>query len=209
VLARMLSDLGCEVMTASDGCEAIERAVALFPAHDPATGIVFLDVRLPDLDGRIVLGRLRAHGLPQVRMVAHSASAFAHERQSYLRSGFDDFLAKPVSYEGLRACLSAVPGAAERLGPPPTVPTAGDVTAELAPVPPALRSRIQEAARIHSTTALRSCLRDLGALGPGHRRLLEDLQRALQSYDMKAIEAALPPFTAADPGAPGEQRGAA
>jgi signal transduction histidine kinase/DNA-binding response OmpR family regulator len=209
VLARMLSDLGCQVATAADGREAIERAMMLFPAHDAnqgRPGVIFLDVRLPDLDGRVVVKRLRERGLGTVRIVAHSASAFAHERQSYLGSGFDDFLAKPISYEGLRACLAAIPGAALEA---PAAPAAADHTAELAPLPAALRARIQEAARIHSTTALRSCLRDLVALGAAHRPLVDELQRALQAYDMKWIRAALGPEPGAVPAAPGEQRGAA
>jgi hypothetical protein len=77
------------------------------------------------------------------------------------------------------------------------------------PLPPVLRARIEEAARIHSTTALRSCLRELAALGPGHRGLLVNLQRALQSYDMKAIEAALAASAGPDAAASGERRGAA
>jgi signal transduction histidine kinase/CheY-like chemotaxis protein len=212
VLARMLADLGCEVATAREGREAIERAAMLFPGEDAGRsgpGVIFLDVRLPDLDGRIVLERLRERGLGPVRIVAHSASAFAHERQSYLRSGFDDFLAKPVSYEGLRACLAAVSGAVLELPALTAAAPPAAVSAEPSPLPPVLRARIEEAARIHSTTALRSCLRELAALGPGHRGLLVNLQRALQSYDMKAIEAALAPSTGTDAAASGERRGAA
>jgi hypothetical protein len=105
-----------------------------------------------------------------------------------LQSNFDDFLAKPVSYEGLRRCLTAVGGAYLPLPDDQPHPRAETTVVEVAPVPDRLRRRVLDAARIHNATALRSCLRELAALGPVHRCLVDRLRRALKAYDMAAVE---------------------
>jgi CheY-like chemotaxis protein len=165
----MLADLGSEVAVAGSGQESLELAPAFFRDQP---GVIFLDVRLPDIDGRTVVTQLRQRAVP-AQVVAHSASALAHERRQYLESGFDGFLAKPVTYQGLRACLASLPPLE-------------------AAVPLALCLRLAEAARTHNATALRLGLRELAALGPAHQPALDRLRRALDRYDMAAIQAALP-----------------
>ncbi len=190
VLARMLTQLGCEVSVASGGEEAVARARGLFSGRGGGTGIVFCDVRMPDLDGWAVLARLRGIQLGvQTRVVAHSASAFAHERDAYLKGGFDDFLAKPIDFEHVCACLAALPGVALQ-----TIEAAvrdGDRApgspADLAVLPLALRRRILDAARVHNATALRACLRELEALDVAGRPSVDSLDRALRAYDMRSI----------------------
>jgi signal transduction histidine kinase/CheY-like chemotaxis protein len=190
VLARMLEELGCEVTMARGGAEALERARALFGGRGAGAGIIFCDVRMPDLDGWAVLDRLRRMDLRRTRIVAHSASAFAHERDSYLRAGFDDFLAKPIDFEHVAACLDAVDGVVWQ--PIHGVTPRGDLRergarADLAVLPVSLRRRIVEAARQHNATALRACLRELTALDPAGRPSLDSLDRAFRAYDMPLI----------------------
>ena len=109
----MLGELGCRVEEAGDGAEALARAANL--GGTAAEGVlVIMDVGLPDQDGHQVARRLResvaSPGGPAMHIVAHSASAFDHQRDEYLKSGFDDFLAKPVTWQSLEACLRRVPG---------------------------------------------------------------------------------------------------
>ena len=54
VLSQMLTGLGCRVVLAQRGEEAVETASRIFAESGNAAGVVFLDVRLPDLDGREV-----------------------------------------------------------------------------------------------------------------------------------------------------------
>ena len=192
MLACMLERFGCVVALADDGAAALARARTLTEGPAPLT--VFLDVRLPDADGAEVARRLRQLGRP-MHLVAHSASAFAHQRAEYLQSGFDDFLAKPVSWESLEHCLRAVPGvvqpelqAASSPGPGPG-PAAAPVPA--ADLPDPLRARLLEAARLHNATQLRGCLSELDALGPAPAALGAEIARALRRYDMEAVLVAL------------------
>jgi signal transduction histidine kinase/CheY-like chemotaxis protein len=191
VLARMLTELGCEVSVARGGEEAVTQARGLFAGPGGGTGIVFCDVRMPDLDGWAVLARLRGLplGLHRTRIVAHSASAFAHERDAYLKGGFDDFLAKPIDFEHVCACLAALPGIALETAEAAT--RGGDRAlgsrADLAVLPPELRQRILGAARVHNATALRACLRELVALDVAGWPSVDSLDQALRAYDMHSI----------------------
>jgi signal transduction histidine kinase/CheY-like chemotaxis protein/sensor domain CHASE-containing protein len=191
VLATMLAALGCEVWSAESGREALACASRILSGRDLRTSIVFLDVRMPDLDGPAVVKCLRDGPIGAIRIVAQSASALAHEQAQYRQCGFDDFLAKPVSYDGVRACLGCLPGVEfERSGRSPTLaepPTSAAPT----PLPNVLRERIRAAALVHNATGLRSCFREVEELGPAQRPHLDLLRRALQSYDMQAIVTAV------------------
>jgi signal transduction histidine kinase/CheY-like chemotaxis protein len=193
VLATMLENLGCRVSVAANGRDALERAREIFE-RDEARGIVFLDVRMPECDGPALVKDLRSGPLGGIRIVAHSASALAHQQAAYKRDGFDDFLAKPVSLEAVRACLLCLPSVAFECDAPAVSHTASDGRSETqtrAALPEALQAQIREAAHIHNATALRACLRELEQLGPPQRVHLERLRHALRSYDMRAIASVL------------------
>jgi signal transduction histidine kinase/DNA-binding NarL/FixJ family response regulator len=201
VLGRMLATLGCDVLTAEDGETGLAEARVL--AQGRRRAVVFLDVRLPDLDGREVARALGRQGGETLHLVAHSASAFAHQRQSYLQSGFDDFLAKPVSFESLVACLRTVPDVRlqnQTVPAAPAPPAApGPATPWAVTLPEALRRRLAEAARLQNATELRRCLRDLSGLTPAPQDLVERLACALRNYDMDAVLAAVAPAAGSPP----------
>ena len=81
-----------DVITASNGPEALDRATAEAP------DIVLLDVMMPGMDGFEVCRRLKAHAktrhIPVVMVTALSDSS---DRVQGLEAGADDFLTKPVN----------------------------------------------------------------------------------------------------------------
>jgi CheY-like chemotaxis protein len=105
-LARdILESLGFETTVATNG----EEGVAL--AFDSPPALVLLDIRLPGIDGREVLRQLRADGRTvDVPVVAVTASAMADERDTLLRQGFTDYLAKPYRYRELAAVAASILG---------------------------------------------------------------------------------------------------
>ena len=125
-----------------------------------------------------------------MHIVAHSASAFDHQRDEYLNSGFDDFLAKPVTWQSLEACLRRVPGLSLPVPPEPP-PASAPVAARGPAVPEPLRARLIEAARLHSATELRRGLRELERLTPEVSPLAREITQALRRYDMEAVLSAL------------------
>ncbi len=191
VLRRMLAELGCEVREAGNGREAVEAACADRP------DIVFLDIRMPVMDGlaaaREIRRRLRTAG-PEARgatprLVALSASALAHEQKHYLEAGFDDFVAKPLSFERLCESLAGVPATRfeelPRTSPTPEAP-ANLLPAEVR-LPRALWLRMQAAAKLYRTTELRRCIGEFAALSAAGAALGSRLERLNDAGDMKAI----------------------
>lgn len=118
VLRRMLSSLGCEVVTASAGRRGLELA------RQGESDIVYLDIRMPDLDGLSVALAIRESFRGQggkskpPLLVALSASALAHEQERYRQAGFSDFLSKPVRWEALGRSLARLEGVRFEEPPP-------------------------------------------------------------------------------------------
>ena len=99
LVTRGLGARGFEVHRVASGAQA-ESAVAR------EIDIVVLDLRLPDMDGLEVLGRLRARGL-YVPVVILTARGEIEDRVRGLDLGADDCVAKPFSIDELAARLRA------------------------------------------------------------------------------------------------------
>ncbi|KQS57732.1 histidine kinase [Brevundimonas sp. Leaf363] len=100
LLARtLLRREGCAVETAATGEEAIE---ALRRAR---YDLVFMDMRMPGMDGPTAARAIRAGG-DRTPIVALTANAFAEDRRQCLEAGMDDHLIKPLEPEALRAALA-------------------------------------------------------------------------------------------------------
>jgi CheY-like chemotaxis protein len=77
--------------------------------------IVFLDVQMPEMDGYEAARQLRLRwtGADRPRIIAMTGNAMQGDRENCLQAGMDDYIAKPVRAEDLRAAL-------ERWGRRPT-----------------------------------------------------------------------------------------
>ncbi|HWA01298.1 MAG TPA: response regulator [Caulobacterales bacterium] len=98
LLARtLLARSGCIVDGVHDGEEAV-AAAALMP-YD----LIFLDIRMPRLDGIAAAARIRASGGPSAGapIVALTADAGDEERTRAFEAGMDDFITKPIRAEQL------------------------------------------------------------------------------------------------------------
>jgi putative two-component system response regulator len=94
--ARIVSHLGYEVETASDGVEALAKLVL-------GVDLVLLDLYMPNLDGFEVTDRIRAdpeHGLVPIIIVTGSDKEAWYPRA--LEVGANDVLAKPINAHELR-----------------------------------------------------------------------------------------------------------
>jgi signal transduction histidine kinase/CheY-like chemotaxis protein/HPt (histidine-containing phosphotransfer) domain-containing protein len=86
---RLLNALGLDVVTASNGIEAIE----LFKKHKPA--LILLDIQMPEMDGIEAFKIIRRKDA-KVPIIALTANAMSHEIEQYLGLGFDDYISKPI-----------------------------------------------------------------------------------------------------------------
>lgn len=100
VAKALLESLGCTVVVAADGHEAVSACRA--GGYD----LLLMDCQMPNLDGLEAAQQIRAlerDGVlrKRVPIVALTANAFDSDRKACLAAGMDDFLAKPVRSEDL------------------------------------------------------------------------------------------------------------
>ena len=100
LLAAKLTREYFDVVTASSGPEALERARSQSP------DIILLDVNMPDMDGyetmRVIRLRPEFRTLP---IIALTAKAMKGDREKCLDAGASDYIAKPVNTEQLLSLL--------------------------------------------------------------------------------------------------------
>jgi CheY-like chemotaxis protein len=90
LLAQLLQTLGFEVREAIDGRQALE-VWARWKPH-----LIWMDVRMPVMDGHEVIQRIKATTLGQSTVViALTAAAFEEDRVALLSEGCDDYVRKP------------------------------------------------------------------------------------------------------------------
>ena len=97
LIQRMLSSLGYQVDIVADALNALERLEQI--TYD----IVWLDIRLPRLDGfqavRLIRERFPSTRCPYI--VALTANVYAIGERAFLQAGMDDYVSKPYQKEDL------------------------------------------------------------------------------------------------------------
>jgi CheY-like chemotaxis protein len=97
--ATLLRREGCAVETAASGHEAVDAMKRA--RYD----LVFMDMRMPGMDGPSAARLIRASG-DRTPIVALTANAFAEDRKACLGAGMNDHLVKPLELDSLRAALA-------------------------------------------------------------------------------------------------------
>ncbi|ESQ12843.1 MAG: hypothetical protein N838_16320, partial [Thiohalocapsa sp. PB-PSB1] len=144
VLKALLEEVGFLVSEAANGREAL-RAV-----DEESPDFVWMDMRMPEMDGYEAARRLRQRpngdALP---VVALTASAFSEQRPDILAAGCDDMVAKPYQEHEIFDILARflnLEYVYEDLGPPGRGNASGDgLTASmLAEIPRGLRQELAQ-----------------------------------------------------------------
>src|ERR1043166_8891905 len=97
LLTALLEAEGYDVVTASDGAEALARVA------DADPDLVPLDIFMPGIDGYEVCRALRADPATMVLPVVMLTSAGTDERLAAIEAGADDFVTKPFDRAELLA----------------------------------------------------------------------------------------------------------
>ena len=194
ILAHMLRHIGARGECAASGPQALEMA------RGADFDIVFMDIRMPGMDGIETRRRLvEEHGGRSWRIAAVTASAFAHQRQAFLSEGFDGFIEKPLRSERLYQALDELLGAqfeyADQASSAAveTVGAADDDDSESLKIHLSddLKGQLQAAIEMHSITRLRDLLGQMAKGDDAEARLAARLQPLAETYDMEGIRAAL------------------
>jgi signal transduction histidine kinase/CheY-like chemotaxis protein len=100
VAKGMLGKLGCEVLLANQGAEALNQ----LELND--VDLVLMDCNMPVMDGYEASRRIRQGGhYPGLPIIALTANALPDERERCRAAGMNDYLAKPFRREELAALL--------------------------------------------------------------------------------------------------------
>jgi two-component system cell cycle response regulator DivK len=76
--------------------ETAEEGLKLAAEKSPA--LILMDIQLPGIDGITALKRLRADPKTKsISVIAITASAMTHNRQTLLAEGFDGYQTKPIT----------------------------------------------------------------------------------------------------------------
>ncbi|MEG2390365.1 MAG: response regulator, partial [Pseudomonas sp.] len=100
VAKGMLGKLGCDVIVAAHGAEALDQ----LEYHE--FDLVLMDCNMPVMDGYEASRQIRQSGRwPNLPIVALTANAMSEERERCRAAGMSDYLAKPFRREELAALL--------------------------------------------------------------------------------------------------------
>ena len=103
VLGALLTPEGYELVFASSGAEALEKAVESMP------DLILLDIQMPDMDGFEVCQRLRADSLlAEVPIVMITGLYDRATRLRGIESGADNFIGKPFDSTELLAHVRTI-----------------------------------------------------------------------------------------------------
>ncbi len=87
--------------------ETAEEGLKLAVDHSPA--LILMDIQLPGIDGITALKQLRADAkTANIPVIAITASAMTHNRQTMLAEGFDGYQTKPISLKDFLAEVERV-----------------------------------------------------------------------------------------------------
>lgn len=104
VIKKAVAKLGLHCITVEDGSQAVKAVVG------DDFDIIFMDCQMPVMDGYEATRQIRhleqVEGRVPTPIVAMTANAMAGDREKCLDSGMDDYLAKPVSLDQLRSCVT-------------------------------------------------------------------------------------------------------
>ena len=90
LLVKLLTSVGFEVREATQGVEALEMWESWFP------DVIWMDLRMPIMDGYTATKRIREHPKGQETVIiALTASVFEEDREKVLMAGCDEFMSKP------------------------------------------------------------------------------------------------------------------
>jgi len=193
VLSQLLSGIGCEVAIAQSAAKAFELIEQNIP------DIVFMDIRMPDMNGAEATRKLIGqYGPDRMKIVAITASVLEHERAGHMSAGFHNFLGKPFRFEEVCDCLKQLLGIefeyaetpAESESPP------ADLDPATVTLPETVLNELKDAAERYSVTRLEHGIATLEQQDDSGQRVAVHLRRFIQAGDLEAVAEFLEKVTA-------------
>ena len=180
ILGSLLESAGLQVLTATGGLEGIEVATN----HRP--DVIFMDVKMPDIDGFSATRRLaadeRTAGIP---VIAVTASAFGDTRQGARDAGCVAHLAKPVRAQAVFVALQTHLGLTFISDDEPQAAIRGAIGESLHD--PKLAARLREAVAIGAVTDIEAIAAVLTRGTAAEAAVGQHLSRLASSFDFEGV----------------------
>lgn len=112
LLRFMLERSGLEVEVATDGQQAVDRALAAW-RDGRGFDLILMDMQMPTMDGYAATREIRRAGVP-TPVIALTAHAMAGDRRACLEAGCDDYATKPIDHQTLCSLCRAWIGSDRR-----------------------------------------------------------------------------------------------
>lgn len=163
LLRRLLEPLGFEQREASNG----EVAVALFQEWCPH--LIFMDIRMPVMDGLEATRRIRAADRgPETKIVAITAHALEKERREILAAGCDDLIRKPYHEAEIFDALTKHLGVrfVYEEGTPLAAVAAPPNALDVAELPDELLNKLKHALTLIDSDAINRAIEEIRAHNP-------------------------------------------
>jgi PAS domain S-box-containing protein len=178
ILGDLLEGAGVSVFGASGG----EEAVRLARQHQP--DVIFMDLRMPDLDGLEATRRLRNDSATaQIKVIAVTASALGDAPEAARDAGCVDYIPKPIRAEALFASLQTHLGVRFVARPQPPASPESDLS-------PARRAsigrRIRDAAAVGDVMTIEGLIAELSD-SEAESLLARRIQELTRTFDFDAL----------------------
>ncbi|NQZ09720.1 MAG: response regulator, partial [Algicola sp.] len=188
-LCQMLQHIGLSVTESNTG----EEALVLLQRADNLPEFVFIDIRMPVMDGvntMQAIGQLFNQQNKKPACIAVTANAMQQDIDSCLNLGFDHYITKPFRFSTL--CDAIV-----RFMPPdlahqieqtqPTDQPAIILDLSSFDMPPLLYQALTEAADVYEVSKLEVALEKLASLSPQGQQMADKLGHYITNYDMDGL----------------------
>ncbi len=188
LLVDMLEKIDATVSSACNGLQALELLEAAAP--DELPDIIFMDIRMPVMDGIEAVKRIRQKYAQQIICVAVTASVVDNPAARNIQSGFNDYISKPYRFEAVFQCMKKYldiefehnNSAAESHEVPPP-----EIDFQQCRVTQLLCDRLLEASQNYALTQLQELLPELEQCGSEAEKLAQRLQQLMALYDKQAM----------------------
>jgi CheY-like chemotaxis protein len=188
VLSKLLLGIGCQVRLAESAAEALERIREELPE------IVFMDIRMPEMNGAEATRKIIAeYGPDKIKIVAITASVLEHERAGHMKAGFHSFLSKPFRFPEVCDCLEKYLHVAFEYADDAIsdVATEAEMDPGQVSIPRPIWEALHEAAARYSLTGLKKAIEPLEHNGESNRKVAGYLKRLIHEGDLDRVSAFL------------------
>jgi len=185
VLAGMLLKIGVEVIEAVNGEEGVKKT------SDQSPDIIFMDIRMPVMDGLKATKLIRASG-NKVKIIITTAAAYEQQNHS-LKAGCDGIIIKPFKMDNIYGSLKNhlnVDYQYEVLDKSEEQ-TKRKLDIASFTIPAHLHKRLSNAAELYETSEIKKCLKEISDTDNKNNILVELMMDFTKALDMEKLMSTL------------------